>query len=440
MKKLYIYLLIACSLTLSSCNEWLTVQPSEVMSEDEMFETKQGFYDALYGVYSGLRTNYDHNGPLMTTTIEHMGAQWVVAASSNEEKIRNHQYEDAGQQPFSYPFKNQFISIANVNNILKYLESQSFLLESDYNLLKGECLALRAWLHFDLIRIWGPIPGHESASYKYLPYVHDLANERHTYYNYADYMGYLAADLDEAETLLKDFALEDNYRLNYMGVLGLQARVNLWLQDKETALAYAEQIISYVNSEENSYYKFATINNIGTEDYRFRKEQLFGIHVNFESSTFQNTTTLYNSTAFLNELYENSASDIRAMLWTERTVTGLSEPAKDILKYLSGSGSVSIVRLAEIYFIAMECGTVKRANELYKVFCAARGLATVEITTEAQVEDILYKEYRKEFFGEGVMFYYYKRHFTLNIPRNPNKCTADSYVLELPTREVDVNS
>ncbi|MFV0289599.1 MAG: RagB/SusD family nutrient uptake outer membrane protein [Mangrovibacterium sp.] len=440
MKKLYILLLIAASMACSSCTDWLTVQPDEVLSEDEMFETTTGFYDALYGVYSELRTNYNHNGPLMTTTIEHMAAQWVVAASSNEEKIRNHEYTDAGEQPFSYPFSNQYQFIANINNILKYLETQDFLKASDYEQIKGECLALRAWLHFDLIRIWGPIPGYEHDTKKYLPYAHEIGTDRHSYYTYSDFMTYLAADLDEAETLLKEFELKDNYRLNYMGVLGLQARLKLWLQDKDQAKAYAEEIIAYVNSEENTYYKFATIDNIGSLDYRFRKEQLFGIHENFETSLFQNTITLYNTTAFLNELYENSSTDIRTMLWTARTVSGLNEPSKDILKYLSGSGSVSIIRLPEIYFIAMECGSLNRANELYKVFCSSRGLPEVEITTETELENILYKEHRKEFFGEGVMFYYYKRNFTQNIPRNPNTCNESSYVLALPKREVDVNS
>ncbi len=440
MKKLHIYILLLASVTLPSCTEWLTVQPQQVLSEDEMFETKDGFYSALYGVYSQLKMNYGHNGGLMTTTIEHMGAQWEVRASSTEERIRNHEYLAAGEYPFANIFSKQFTSIANINNILNFLEIQDFLKEDDYNKLRGECLGLRAWLHFDLVRIWGPIPGHDKATVKYLPYVNEITVSRHIYITYSEYIEQLSQDLAEAERLLTGIELEDNFRLNYMGVWALQTRLSLWLQDNEKALENAEKILAYVGSEENTRYALATLNDVGVKDYRFKKEHLFGIFIDFESSLFPNTTTLYNTTAFLNELYEYSSSDIRMGQWTNRAVQGLDEPAKDILKYLSGSGSVPIVRLSEIYLIAMECGDINRANELYSTFCKSRGLPEITITTKSQLNDIIYKEYRKEFFGEGVMFYYYKRKNTLNIPRNPNRCTEGSYVLALPRKEIDPNS
>lgn len=440
MRKIYFHLIIANLFILTSCTEWLSVQPKEVVSEDEMFKTTGGFYDALYGVYSDARNNYGHNGPLMTGTIEHMAAQWEVAASSVEERIRNHKYADAGEQPFSGPFNKQYKTLVNVNNIIKYLEIQDCLSPKDYNQIKGEALAIRAWLHLDLVRIWGPIPGKNNPNKKYMPYVTDVIIEWHKYYTYVEYMELLSADLDEAESLLKEFEPEQNYRLNYLGVLGLQSRLKIWLQDKEAALAYAEKVISYMHSEENTLYRFAKLDDIGAGDYLFNNEHLFGIHVDFENPVFANATTLYNNAAYLEELFEFSSSDIRTQLWTERKVSGLSEDAKDPLKYLSGEGSVPIVKLPEIYFIAMECGSLGRANELYKEFCASRGIPEVEIESQKQLENILFKEYRKEFFGEGVMFYYYKRHFTLRIPRNPNICTESSYVLVLPKREVDPNA
>lgn len=446
-KKISIYLLfLTIFSTLISCSDWLTVQPKEVLSEDEMFETKSGFYDALYGVYSNLKENYGHNGGLMTTTIEHLAAQWEVAPNSTQEHLRNHNYSEAGQQPFARIFENQYKLLVNVNNILKYLEIQGFLIEDDYKLIKGECLALRAWLHFDLMRLWGPIPGKNNASRQYLRYALNASYERHPFYYYTEYMELLRKDLDEAELLLSGFAPENNYRLNYWGVIGLQARLNWWEKDEEKALEYAQKIIDYVGSEENGsnealIYRLGTLTDIGLGDYTLRAEHLFGIFVNFETTPFQNSNTLYNTTYYLQKLYENSGSDMRTRLWTNRSnQTGQAEAAKDILKYLEGSRPVPIIRLSEIYFIAMQCGDLKDANVWYKSFCEARGIPETVIQTQSDLDAILYKEYRKEFFGEGVMFYYYKWHETVNIPRNPNKCTARSYVLALPQKEIDVNS
>ncbi len=440
MKILRTYILIATLISTTACNGWLTIQPNEVMSEDEMFETTGGFYDALHGVYATLKDNYGHSGGLMTTTIEHMAAQWEVKGSTTEEKLRNHDYIAAGEQVFASIFSNQFEHIANINNILKYLEIQTCLRPSDYDIIKGECLGLRAWLHFDMLRIWGPIPGFNNTVKKYLPYAQDFSTSRHTYYIYTDFVKLLQKDLTEAENLLAPFEPERNFRLNYIGVLALQSRLNLWLQDKEKALEYAEKLIGIIEEKYNTLYMFAKLDNIGFKDYRFAKEHLFGIYINFESVPFPNTTTLYNNTSFLDELYEYSTSDIRTKLWKDRTLTDLSEPAKDLLKYLSGNGSMSIIKLPEIYFIAMECASINRANELYRTICQSRGLPEVTIESETQINDILYKEYRKEFFGEGVLFYYFKRKNSLYIPRNPNKCTEKSYVLDLPQREVDVNS
>ena len=441
MKKTIIYLfIITISGILTSCDDWLTIQPEETLSKDEMFESKTGFYDALYGIYTLCDNNYGHNGNLITYTIEHMGAQWEVKAESPEEKLKTHQYT-ALDNLISNIFSNQYKVIANINLMLEYLETQKFLDDEDYKQLKGECLGLRAWLHFDLIRLWGPVPGNVNKSKKYLPYVTTLTHSRHAYLVYNEYMELLLADMEEAESLLADLPVEKNFRLNHLGVKALMARISLWQQDKETALNYANAVLDFVatlgETDENQNYYLATLNNIGRGDYTFDSEHLFGRYDDFESTAFRNN--LYNNTAYLYELYEYSASDIRYMQWEDRDVEGLDAPAMNLLKYVSGEGSVSVIRLSEIYFIAMECGTLSLANELYEYFCQERGIPFDIITGQQQLNNLLFKEYRKEFIGEGVMFYYYKRHFTKNIPRNPEVCNESCYVLPLPKNEINVN-
>ena len=49
MKK-YIYILMAV-LPLSSCAGWLTVDSTDRIMEDKLFEDREGFYTALNGVY-----------------------------------------------------------------------------------------------------------------------------------------------------------------------------------------------------------------------------------------------------------------------------------------------------------------------------------------------------------------------------------------------------
>ncbi|MBD0824959.1 RagB/SusD family nutrient uptake outer membrane protein [Aestuariibaculum marinum] len=438
MKKIILYT-IAISSFLVSCSvdDWLTVQPEDTLSKDEMFESKQGFYDALYGIYTKTRNNYNHNGFLMSDFIEHLTSQWEFETGTPIEDIANHEYGLLDGQ-LSSIFRSQYESIANINVMLEYLETQDFLSNTDYSLLKAECLGLRAWLHFDLLRLWGPTPARVNATKKYLPYVTVLGYERTLPVTYNEFVTVMLKDIDAAETIFQDVPTYTRYRLGKWGVLGLQARINLWLGNKEKALNYVESILEFIESDEEETFKLGNLDNIGIKDYRFVKEHLFGINVNFESVLFRNS--LYKTTEHLNELYEYSGSDIRLELWEDRNVNGLNEPAKNPLKYTgTEEGSVSVVRLSEIYLIGMECADLERANQLYQKFSQARGIAFVEITSSNQLSEILQKEYRKEFIGEGVLFQFYKRTDVTRMPGTTKICNDDCYVLPLPRKEINVN-
>lgn len=46
-------------------------------------------------------------------------------------------------------------------NILDHIHADNGVLLTPgmYEIIRGECLALRAFLHFDLMRLFGPVPG-----------------------------------------------------------------------------------------------------------------------------------------------------------------------------------------------------------------------------------------------------------------------------------------
>ncbi len=433
MKKI-LYPLIIISFFFSACTEWLTIQPEDKLSKDEMFNSQEGFYNALYGVYTLCDNNYGHNGDLTSSMIELLASQWE-ARTETEKQLQNHEYSFL-DGTIGLPFLNQYQAIANVNLMLEYLEKQDVLTNKEYKELKGECLALRAWLHFDLIRTWGPVPKNIDTGREFLPYVTTLSKNRNTYLVYNDYMARLDKDMEEAETLLANMEVEKNYRLNSLGVKALQARIKLWQGKTEEALAYAKAVIEFSKANEIDY-ALAKAKDIASRDYAFKIEHLFGRYDDFESTPFN--TNLYKLTSDLDKLYESSSSDIRTEQWEDRNVTGQEAPSMNLLKFASGKGSVPIIRLAEIYFIAMECGTLSEANELYKDFCVARSVPFTPIESTKSLNDILFKEYRKEFIGEGVMFFYYKRNQTVIIPGRPEPVLGNSYILPLPKKEINVD-
>ena len=55
MKKIqYIFYVVLAAVTMTSCNDWLNVQPHSQIEDTELFTTESGYKEALAGVYSSM--------------------------------------------------------------------------------------------------------------------------------------------------------------------------------------------------------------------------------------------------------------------------------------------------------------------------------------------------------------------------------------------------
>ncbi len=106
------------------------------------------------------------------------------------------------------------------------------------------------------------------------------------------------------------------------------------------------------------------------------------------------------------------------------------------------------MRSPEVCYTEVECllrrggedNKVKAINRLNFVR-GKRGLADElqlpESLSPDEVWDELTKEWRKEFIGDGQMFFYYKRNGVASIPYTKVAGDDKLYVLPLPQQEVD---
>jgi hypothetical protein len=70
--------------------------------------------------------------------------------------------------------------------------------------------------------------------------------------------------------------------------------------------------------------------------------------------------------------------------------------------------TIPLLKISEMYYIAAESEPVVADGFNYlNIVRANRGLTPLAATAVLNTE--LQKEYQKEFFGEGQLFYYYKR-------------------------------
>ena len=453
MKKIKSLLFMSCVIfSLFGCTDWLTIQPETQVTKEDMFKTQAGFYDALIGSYILMRDNYSPSGQMVLGGVEYMANLWETTEGLGVAYYyASHDYRvERVERELGNMFLKQYEIIANLNILIKYIDNQQRVLtDKEEKLYKGEALGLRAFIHFDLIRLWGPMPTQVDESYKYLPYETTVQLENYPYSNYREYMNKLCADLDSAELLLKQVdpilsaGKSSGYRpnrMNYYAVLGLQARVHLWLGEKDEALRYARMVKDATSVDGKKLFSLGSQADLNRNDRVFyASEQLFGVAIEeFDDSRipdgFKQLTTEVDA------LY--TIKDIRLSLWFANN-GGDRSPNKydnmassDSQQTKAPNLSVPMIRLAEMYLIIAECADLSEANGMYKEFLASRGLVTTELT-ESNRKEVIQLEYLKEFYAEGQMFYVYKRLGTVTMHWGTKECGEDVYVLPLPLRELN---
>lgn len=114
-----------------------------------------GFKKTLNGVYIELNSSDLYGKNLSCEFIEILAQRYAIGDEnkSNKELMEFSYNGSAGRGKTTSIWGTAYKLIANTNLILKNIELHSDVLAGEYyNLIKGEALALRALLHFDLFR------------------------------------------------------------------------------------------------------------------------------------------------------------------------------------------------------------------------------------------------------------------------------------------------
>lgn len=492
MRRVIYIMSIALSSVFSACTDWLTITPETTVVAENLLTTNEGVQEALNGTYILLRNVYGPESTMGGTGLaETLAATWKTSEGSSEYMLATHKYniEDNGiGGALNSTFQGLYNIVANLNPLIEGItENRSKLDVEVYNIVKGEALAIRACVHLDLIRLWGPMPSKVNDAKEYLPYVIHNTTAKYTYLTYGKYMEMLFVDLDEAERLLKesDPILEypanntiQSYskwtkrqsHFNYYGVLGLKARALLWNGDTEEALRYARMIKDAKNTDGTPKFRLANDSDFenladGMWDATFYPEHLCGVSVeNYDyqkgayAATSQSAFMDYgvypvpdNWMVFTMTVFDNNTNDLRVKqqwYWNYSNKTGLYPPNYKMVfprKYngisptsKSGIQNMPVMRLAEVYLMIAEHAPLSEANEVYEEFCEARNINRVELTDANRDEKIL-KEWIRELMAEGQNFFTYKRkaveRMLIMFPEEASNCGETEYVLPLPPKE-----
>ena len=296
-----VFLLVAGLLSATSCNDWLDVKPKTEEEAEELFSTIDGFKSALAGVYIGLSQSGLYGREMTFGMVGVLGQEWGDGATlktnySAYNYLLNYNYEQSVSKALiDVVWNKMYENIANVNTLIQYTDLKREVLGDYYEVVKGEALALRAYMHFDLLRLFAPYDFTAEAE-PAIPYVREAVPAIAPQLTPAKFVELALADVDDALGLLKedpvytgaDVAGEDNgylanrnFHLNYYAALGLKARIALYAQNKTMAYEAAHEVI--LAQQEKGLFPWVKLEDITTtvvnlRDRTFSSEHLFAFN------------------------------------------------------------------------------------------------------------------------------------------------------------------
>ena len=250
---------------LCACNDWLDVKPNDRISEDATFSTPRGFELALNGVYVDLNKTNLYGRALTWDFVEILAQRYAINKTTvyNKEVMEFHHGSNEMKSRVRGIWADAYSLIANTNLILKNCEERREVLSDEYYaLVKGEALGLRALLHFDLFRLWGPLYSLASETALTIPYYSHFALQVQPQLTAKVFMKQVIEDLEAAAGLLEDDPIKSMssplspdvanafkgyraLRMNYYAVKLLLARAYLYIGDKENALKAAKEVFVF---------------------------------------------------------------------------------------------------------------------------------------------------------------------------------------------------
>lgn len=492
---------VVCLVLLASCSSWLDVKPYDQIAEDELLKTDDGFKKILNGIYLDLNDDALYGKSLTVEMIEVMSQQWQMGESEevwgNYIDLWNHRYQTVyWRSRFDATWNKAYNLIANCNKILDNVDTKKGLFKgNDYNFVKGEALALRAMLHFDMLRMFGPVFIHEPQG-RGIPYRTQQNLDISPILPADEVMALVIADLTEALSLLEndpvrtegtlmsnDNKTNDNFRryrafrLNYFAVNALLARAYQWMwnptktdysdvseqdaQYRQLAEKYADVVIQ--SSKDGIFPMVDRSLVLGTPtnpDRIFSSEVVFGLNNEQRGKIFDNyfDPAISPSPVFTMDslLLDKLVFDNYATFWAStddyRYIANWKKKGERYYFYkyddtqnlsLICNRMVPMIRIGEMYLIKAEAQTSQAAsaaviNELRRY----RG--TGDIATNNYKRSRLVYEYVRELIGEGQMFYYQKHSFSnmvygLSTSLTTQYTSAEDaiYVVPLPDSEAN---
>lgn len=480
-----ILLLVLTSLNFSSCKKWLDVQPSTQLPNNELFKNEVGFNQALTGVYTGLSSPSLYGREMTYGTMDVLAGYYIpinVFKGTYFKIYNNYPYkrdnpakDDAAVDIVDAMWTGMFKQVANLNNIIQEIDARKSVFSGDnYNIIKGEAIGLRAFIHLDLLRMYGPayVSG---AGTKAIPFVDTLSSLVSPLLTVEQASDRIILDLKKALSLMNNDPIKTGtapnvilgspvatptlaayhnrrYHFNYYAVTAALARIYLWKGDKLNALKYAKEVIATQATRFpwvlDANLSAITSTSAPNKDRTFTTEHIFALNIKALEETVPPYMAASGSDESLvlsmpektkDNIYETNSVDPRNQyLFVSYNSNFLSTKLyQDPIVSIWFKHQMPLISVSEMYYIAAECEPLATDGVKWlNIIRQARTLPSLTgISTDVVLQREIQKEYQKEFLGLGQLWFYYKRKNMDVLPYTQHFKNVSWYTFDMPEVE-----
>lgn len=502
MKNIYrtIVLLGTAAILSSSCSDWLNVYPSDQVKEEYLFESGDGYRAALNGIYRKMASWSLYGSNLKWGLIDAWGQVYDITLCADHDGgremklIEQLKFNDNQLTPTTdRMWTDAWNVVANCNELAQQAEKAdpSLFADGDFErkMILGEAIALRAYLQFDLLRIYAPSPAMNPGERTFIPYVNVYPSYVSNRQTVSYCLNQIISDLKQAQDILLKvdekvswdtrfkkadknelvFKSSRGFRLNYYAVTAELARVYLYAGMLDEAYQQADIIIKKKEYFSAITKKSKAIEAIQNGNVKMFDDVIFALYsptnlvdwdykINhaWDGDSYKESFLGLNNDMARARFDEDLNSDWRICYqmknrgyysdypdYTDYGTLKYYQQPKSYKHAEINNALIPMFRMSEVYYIAAEAiykQDLKKAKDFLKAVKQGRGASTskLESLTKEDFMDVLVNDALREFMGEGQTFFMYKRLKQTMKGRKEILALEENMVLPLPESESNI--
>ena len=166
MKKIYLFIASISILCLSSCADQLDLQPLDRLTADTFYKTRADFDGAVFASYSSIQDFWGTS----TETLGEFGEFWKITMTITDDVAADDVNSDgisidvdnlrirSNDVPYAAVYTQIYEGIFRANLVLLNMDGENELTAADKTELAAEAKFLRAWFHFQALKLFGTPP------------------------------------------------------------------------------------------------------------------------------------------------------------------------------------------------------------------------------------------------------------------------------------------